>query len=91
MIQKRVFVYGTVQGVTFRWSTSDLAREHGLKGWVRNLPDGRVEAVFQGKPQDVNQLVKWCHQGPERAKVEKVEVFDEKIDSNLNEFHTLRE
>ncbi len=73
-IAVRVFVSGKVQGVGYRFSTVDRARRLGLNGWVRNLPDRRVEAVFEGEPAAVEQMVKWCHAGPSAAVVEAVAV-----------------
>jgi acylphosphatase len=69
-----VFVSGRVQGVYYRATTRDTAREHGVGGWVRNLEDGRVEAVFEGDPEDVGALVEWCHTGSPAAEVEDVEM-----------------
>lgn len=69
-----VFVSGTVQGVFFRATTRDTAREHGVDGWVRNLEDGRVEAVFEGDPDAVEAMVEFCHEGSDRARVTDVEV-----------------
>jgi acylphosphatase len=73
-----VYVSGTVQGVYFRATTRDTAREHGVDGWVRNLADGRVEAVFEGPEDAVEQLVEFCHEGSPAATVEAVEVSEEK-------------
>jgi acylphosphatase len=70
----RVLVSGTVQGVFFRVRTRDTAERLGLSGWVRNLPDGRVEATFQGDRDAVSQAVDFCRQGPEHAHVDDVEV-----------------
>jgi acylphosphatase len=69
-----VFVTGTVQGVYYRATTRDTAREQGVDGWVKNLEDGRVEAVFEGEQADVEAMVEWCHTGSPRAEVEDVEV-----------------
>ena len=69
-----VFVSGTVQGVYYRANTRDTARERGVDGWVRNLEDGRVEAVFEGDEESVEAMVEWCHTGSPRATVEGVEV-----------------
>ena len=69
-----VFVTGTVQGVYYRASTRDAARERDLDGWVKNLDDGRVEAVFEGPEDAVEEMVEWCHTGSEAAEVESVEV-----------------
>ena len=68
-----LLVSGRVQGVAFRAYTVDEARALGVSGWVRNLPDGRVEAVFEGPPDAVRALVEWCGQGPPTAVVEHVE------------------
>jgi acylphosphatase len=69
-----VFVSGLVQGVSFRWYTVQEARSRGLGGFVRNLPDGRVEAVFEGKDEAVEQMVAWCRHGPRHARVTSVDV-----------------
>jgi acylphosphatase len=67
-------VYGRVQGVFFRDTCRRLAEQYGVAGWVRNLPDGRVEAVFEGPAEDVGRLVDWCRHGPRYAAVDHVEV-----------------
>ena len=72
-VRAHVWVSGRVQMVFFRASTRELARQRGLAGWVRNLPDGRVEAVFEGESQAVQALVDWCGQGPPGAAVTDVE------------------
>ncbi|APW98567.1 acylphosphatase [Halobiforma lacisalsi AJ5] len=69
-----VFVSGTVQGVFYRANTRDTAREKGVDGWVKNLADGRVEAVFEGPEDAVEGMVQWCHTGSPAAEVEDVEV-----------------
>ena len=69
-----MFVSGTVQGVYYRASTRDEAREQGVDGWVKNLADGRVEAVFEGPAERVEHMVDWCHTGSPAASVEDVEV-----------------
>jgi acylphosphatase len=69
-----VFVSGTVQGVYYRATTREQATEHGVDGWVRNLDDGRVEAVFEGPQDAVEAMVEWCHEGSPAARVEDVEV-----------------
>ncbi len=70
----RVVISGRVQGVWFRGTTREKARERGLRGWVRNRPDGKVEAVFEGPRDQVRQMVSWCHRGPRMALVDSVEV-----------------
>lgn len=69
-----VVVRGRVQGVFFRASASEQARARKLAGWVRNAPDGSVEAVFQGPRADVEHLIAWCHDGPPAARVTSVDV-----------------
>jgi len=75
--RKHVWVEGLVQGVFFRAETQRTARHLGLSGWIRNLPDGRVEAVFEGPDEAVEAAVDWCHEGPEHAVVESVESVKE--------------
>lgn len=69
-----VLVSGRVTGVFFRHHTAELARRLGVTGWVRNLPDGRVEAVFEGDREKVEQMVEFCRRGPPAAEVAGVEV-----------------
>jgi acylphosphatase len=76
--RRRAVVSGVVQGVFFRAGTLAEARRLGLSGWVRNLEDGSVEAVFEGPPSAVDQAIAWLARGPERAVVESVEVTEEK-------------
>jgi acylphosphatase len=73
-IARRVVVTGQVQGVFFRDSTRREARRRGVSGWVRNRPDGAVEAVFEGDPDAVAELVLWCRDGPRHADVEDLRV-----------------
>ena len=70
----RVFVSGRVQGVYYRANTREAATERGVDGWVRNLADGRVEAVFEGPERAVEDLIEWCHGGSPAARVDDVEV-----------------
>lgn len=74
----RVLVSGKVQGVGYRFSTSEKARKLGLKGWVRNLANGNVEAVFEGDRNSVETMLKWCHSGPPAAVVK--DIFVESIE-----------
>jgi acylphosphatase len=69
-----VFVSGRVQGVYYRATTRETARERGVDGWVKNLDDGRVEAVFEGEEAAVEAMVEFCHGGSERAEVTDVDV-----------------
>ena len=77
MVRYRVLISGRVQGVFFRDTCRRLAERHGVAGWVRNLPDGRVEAVFEGRDEDVRQLVDWTRTGPRLAAVDNVAVQPE--------------
>ena len=77
MIRQRVVVEGRVQGVGFRMACARRARDAGLAGRVGNRPDGRVEAVFEGDPEQVVALVDWCRRGPGAARVTRVQVSDE--------------
>ena len=77
MIRRRVVVHGRVQGVFFRDSTRRLAQQHGVSGWVANRSDGAVEAVFEGEQDSVDRLVRFMHDGPRGAEVERVEVVEE--------------
>ena len=77
MIRRRVVVHGHVQGVFFRNTTARRAVERGVAGWVRNNPDGTVESVFEGDPDAVEAMVRFAHEGPRGAIVERVEVTEE--------------
>jgi acylphosphatase len=73
----RFMVSGRVQGVFFRASCKGAAERAGVMGWVRNLPDGRVEGMATGDPEQLRMLRDWLKQGPERARVDKVEVTEQ--------------
>lgn len=73
----RAVVYGRVQGVFFRASTQEEAERYGLRGWVRNRPDGSVETVFEGEEKAVTAMEAWLHQGPPASLVEHVAVNEE--------------
>lgn len=89
MIRRRVFASGVVQGVSYRASTfSEVQRVNQkqaspLRGYVRNLPDGRVEAVFQGEEESVQAMLSWCRKGPRAAVVTDLQVLEEKPDPDL--------
>ncbi|HEY63147.1 MAG TPA: acylphosphatase [Caldilineae bacterium] len=87
IVRAHVYISGIVQGVFFRAETQRLARELGLTGWVRNLWDGRVEAVFEGEEQDVQHIIQWCWRGPEEAVVENVEVRYEPPTGKYRDFY----
>jgi len=85
-----VIVSGMVQGVFFRAETRYEAKKRNVKGWVRNTFDGRVEAVFEGEKEDVEELIKFCRQGPPAARVTKVEVEWQKYTGEFDDFKILR-
>lgn len=73
-VRAHVFISGNVQGVAYRANTEEAAKERGLDGWVRNLDDGRVEAVFEGDPEVVDDMLDWCETGSPAADVNDVSV-----------------
>jgi acylphosphatase len=81
-----VFISGRVQGVFFRASTREEAIGLGLTGWVRNMSDGRVEAVFEGDEGVVDEMVSWCHRGPPHSKVDNVELRREEYIGEFDDF-----
>jgi len=78
MKRLHVWISGRVQGVFFRDRTRRAALSLRLRGWVRNLPDGRVEALFEGEDADVDSMLEWCRTGPPLASVGNVDVLEEK-------------
>jgi acylphosphatase len=84
-----VLVSGQVQGVGYRLSTCKAADTLGINGWVKNLPDGRVEAVFEGAPELLEEMVRWCHKGPQMAIVQEVQVQYEEPEG-IQGFYTTR-
>lgn len=74
MKRAHVLVSGKVQGVFYRDAARQEAERHSVTGWIRNLPDGRVEAVFEGEDDPVDAMLAWCHDGSPRAQVTGVEV-----------------
>jgi acylphosphatase len=77
VIRRRAVVHGNVQGVFFRDSTRERAQAAGVHGWVRNREDGAVEAVLEGRPEAVEQVLSFLHEGPSHADVENLEVHEE--------------
>ncbi|MDM8528150.1 acylphosphatase [Anaerolineales bacterium HSG24] len=73
-LQVHVMIYGRVQGVSFRWHAQREAQAQDLTGWVRNLSNGQVEAIFEGDSQAIHKMVAWCYMGPTSARVDNVEV-----------------
>ena len=85
-VRAHAFVSGKVQGVYYRQNTKEAAGKHGLTGWVRNLADGRVEAVFEGESTSVDKVLDWCRKGPPRAEVQDVSVKFEKYSGEFSDF-----
>ncbi|MEM3401792.1 MAG: acylphosphatase [Candidatus Hadarchaeales archaeon] len=81
-----VYVSGEVTGVFFRAHVKELAERLGVSGWVRNTPDGRVEAVFEGEKEKVEEMIKFCRRGPPAAVVSNVEVKMEKYTGEFSGF-----
>ena len=77
MERRHVLIYGFVQGVGFRFGVERAAHSRAVSGWVRNRPDGAVEAVFEGEQEDIEALVEFCRHGPRGADVDRVEVETE--------------
>ncbi len=85
-IRAHVFISGRVQGVSFRWYTQRMAQSLGLTGWVRNVRDGRVEAIFEGPEELVQKAVAWCHHGEPPARVDEVQVSYADTTGEFNSF-----
>ncbi|MUH01156.1 acylphosphatase [Scytonema sp. UIC 10036] len=73
-VRAHVFISGRVQGVGYRYATVETATQLRLTGWVRNLPDGRVEAVFEGSQEVVDEIIRWCYEGPPAAMVKDIHI-----------------
>jgi len=91
MAKQRVhlFIKGKVQGVFFRQAMKVTAKKNNATGWVKNLKDGRVEAIIEGEDLDVSNVVEWCHAGPANARVEDVEIRNEKFKGEFEKFEVL--
>ena len=85
----RIFVTGKVQGVFFRQALKVMAKKNDVFGWVKNLKDGRVEAVLEGDEEKVSRLVEWAHGGPANARVKDVEIHNEKWINEFSKFEVL--
>lgn len=83
-------IYGRVQGVFYRASTREKARQLGVNGWVRNRADGSVEAIVEGPEDAVGDLIEWTHDGPSRARVDNVEVTDQDYQGEFSGFEVRR-
>lgn len=88
-IRAHVFVKGKVQGVYFRQNLRIVAKRHKVNGWVRNLKDGRVEAVLEGNDLNVSEVIEWCHAGPSGARVYDVSIQYEPYTGEFTSFEVL--
>ena len=85
-VRVHLIISGFVQGVFFRSNTQEKAKEIGVFGWVRNLGDGRVEAVFEGEKERVEEMIGWAKKGPELARIENVEIKWEEYQGEFDDF-----
>jgi acylphosphatase len=90
MARAHIFVQGLVQGVFFRHNTKVFADSLGVKGWVRNLRDGRVEVVCEGSGEQVDKMVEWCRKGPPASNVSSLEVVTEQYEGEFKTFEINR-
>ncbi|MEW6044592.1 MAG: acylphosphatase [Thermoproteota archaeon] len=84
-----LFISGKVQGVFFRQAMKVTAKKNHVTGWVKNLKDGRVEAIIEGEDLNVSNVVEWCHAGPANARVEDVVIKNEKFKDEFTKFDVL--
>lgn len=85
----RLFVTGKVQGVFFRQSLKVMAKKNNVFGWVKNLKDGRVEAVLEGDEENISRIVEWAYGGPANARVEDVDIRNETFTAEFSKFDVL--
>ena len=85
-VRAHLLISGRVQGVAFRYYTQDIAQSLGVKGWIRNCWDGKVEIVVEGEEEKVKKLISWCYQGPGSAIVEKIDIEWGKYRGEFNSF-----
>ncbi len=88
-VRARIIVEGLVQGVYFRANTTEVSKKHGVCGWVKNNPDGTVEAVLEGEKEGVELVISWCRVGPPRARVDRVDVKWEEFRDEFDDFTAL--
>lgn len=86
-IRRHVYILGRVQGVGFRASVKRKAQQLNIKGWVKNLFDGRVEAVFSGEKGNVKEIINYVRKGPRFAEVENVEIYNESYNGKFGSFY----
>ncbi len=81
-----ILISGKVQGVYFRQNLKQIAKRHNVNGWVKNLENGKVEAVLEGEANDIKEVVEWCHVGPSGARVDNVDVRFEEYKGEFDSF-----
>lgn len=86
LVRAHVLIFGRVQGVFFRANTLERAIDIGLRGWVRNVHTGEVEAVFEGDEEKVKEMIEWCRKGPPSSRVDDVKVTFEKYKGEFEGF-----
>lgn len=89
-IRVHIFIRGKVQGVYYRQNTLQKAQELGIFGWVRNLSDGRVEAIMEGSKINIEKMLAWCKEGPVGANVEDVEIIYEEYKNEFSTFDIIK-
>lgn len=89
LVRARLIITGMVQGVCYRANAVDVAADNGVAGWVKNKPDGSVEAVLEGSRDCVTKVIEWCRLGPPKARVDKVEVCWEVYKNEFDGFTAL--
>jgi len=87
-IRAHVIISGDVQGIGFRFETRIKARNRGLTGWIRNLSDGKVEAVFEGEEDKIKEIIEWCKKGPTFARVDNVKIEFSECKGEFESFET---
>ncbi len=85
-VRVHVLISGLVQGVFFRYTAKTEAEKLNITGWIRNLPNNKVEAIFEGNKKGVQQIIDWCHQGPYGAVVRNVDVTWQEYSGEFGEF-----
>jgi len=90
-VRVHIFITGKVQGVFFRQAMKVISIKKSVYGSVRNLNDGRVEAILEGDNDNVNTVIEWCHNGPANSRVESVEVENEEYTGSFSNFDVLYE
>ena len=82
----KIVISGEVQGINFRFFTKKKADELGIKGYIKNLENGNVEAIFQGDEDSIKKIINWCKKGPSSAKVDSIEINQIKLEKEYKEF-----